>query len=254
MKIGVISGQKMPIFMKKPERIRIETPFGDVPVRRSVFQDHELFFINRHGGNANIPPHKINNLGNIQAFSSCHVECIISIGTVGSLKKSIQPGDFVIPHDFVDFTKSRRQTFFDDKRVHIDVTNPYCVSLRELLIKSCENIKQVSVHKKGVYLATEGPRLETVSEIKFFSTLADIVGMTAYPEMVLSLEKGMCYSSLCIVCNMAAGLQERLPVDEIVSVYTEKEPLVSNVLALTLSSIDEKRECTCKQAFTKAIV
>ncbi|EMR74446.1 purine nucleoside phosphorylase, partial [Thermoplasmatales archaeon SCGC AB-540-F20] len=67
---------------------------------------------NRHGEKSDVPPHKVNYLGNIQAFASSHVECILSIGTVGSMKKSIQPRDFVIPHDFVDFTKSRQTDIF----------------------------------------------------------------------------------------------------------------------------------------------
>jgi 5'-methylthioadenosine phosphorylase len=252
MKIGIISGHRRPSLMKGMEKVSVETTYGNISVEISKLGDKEIFFINRHGEKSNLPPHKINYLGNVQAFASSHVECILSIGTVGSINENMRPGDLVTPHDFIDFTKSRQQTFFDDKRIHVDMTNPYCSSLRDSLIKSCKKIKDVNFHDKGVYLATEGPRLETTSEIKFFSIFTDIVGMTAVPEIVLSREKGICYASLCVVCNMATGLQNKLTADEISMIYTKNEPIISKILELTIGSIGEKRNCTCKNDLSKA--
>jgi len=254
MKIGVISGHSIPNLIKDPEKIIAETSFGDVPIQVTKLGEHEVFFVNRHGSDSNLPPHKISYLGNIQAFASSHVECILSIGSVGSMKKNIQPGDFVIPHDFIDFTKSRRQTFFDDKRVHVDMTDPFCVSLRRLLIKGCNDIKDANFYETGTYLATEGPRLETVSEIKLFSDFADIVGMTLVPEVVLAREKGICYASLCVVCNMAAGFQNSLTADEISRIYSKKEPIVSKVLKATIDHIEGKKDCNCRHDLSKALL
>jgi 5'-methylthioadenosine phosphorylase len=252
MKIGIVSGYSIANFIKDPEKIMVETAFGDISVEVSRMKKHDLFFINRHGEKSDVPPHKVNYLGNVQAFASSHVEFILSIGTVGSMKKSIQPGDFVIPYDFIDFTKSRQLTFFDDKRVHVDMTNPFCLSLRDSLIKSCMKVNGVTFHDKGVYLTTEGPRLETASERNYFSKFADIVGMTIVPEVVLARERGICYASLCIVCNMAAGLQNKLTADEISKIYTKREPIISNILQLTIDSIDEKRNCNCNNYLSKA--
>jgi 5'-methylthioadenosine phosphorylase len=252
MKIGIISGHKIPNLISNSEKINIETIYGDTSFEVSKMGNHEIFFLNRHGEKSNIPPHKINYLANIQAFFSSHVDCIFSIGTVGSMKNNIKPGDFVLPHDFTDFTKLRSQSFFDDKRVHIDMTDPYCISLRNLIIQSCKKIKNTNIHEKGIYLTTEGPRLETASEIKFFSQIGDVVGMTGSPEIVLAREKGICYATICIVCNMATGLQNRLIADEISQIYKEKEPLVSNLLKDTIESLTDKRNCNCKNVLQKA--
>lgn len=254
MKIGIISGQKISGLNQNPEQITVETPFGDITVEVIKKGEHEIFYIGRHGEAFSLPPHKVKYRANIHAFASSHVECILSIGTVGSMKKSIQSGDFVIPHDFIDFTKSRELTFFDNKRVHVDLTDPFCPSLRKVLIKSCKKIENVNLHEKGVYVTTEGPRLETATEIEFFSNFADIVGMTLVPEVVLAREKGMCYASLCLVCNMAAGLQERLTTDEISAIYKQKEKIISDILQMVISSIDKKRDCECKQEPSKAIL
>ena len=252
MKIGIISGHRIDGLIKNSEKLMVETSFGDITVEAAKMGGHNIFFINRHGKTSDLPPHKVNYLGNMQAFSSCHVECILAVGTVGSMNRNIKPGDFVIPNDFIDFTKSRQQTFFEDKRVHVDMTNPFCPSLRNSLIMSCKKIKDVNFHERGVYLTTEGPRLETVSEIKLFSTFADVVGMTSVPEVVLAREKGICYASLCVVCNMAAGFENRLTADEIAMIYKQKEPIVSKILQSTADSIDEKRNCNCKSDLFKA--
>ena len=252
MKIGIISGHNIPNLIRDPEEIMVETPYGNVSVTISKIKQNEIFLINRHGKNSNIPPHKIDYRANIHACASCHVDCIISLFSVGSMKKNIQPGDFVIPHDFIDFTKSRQQSFFEDKRIHIDMTKPFCPSLRDLLIKSCTEIEIVNLHQEGVYLTTEGPRLETISEIKFFSNFADIVGMTLVPEVVLAREKGICYAPLSIVCNMAAGLQSKLTADEIFMIYKESEPIISKVLRSTILLIHGKKDCDCKNDLSKA--
>ena len=254
MKIGLIGGHKIPSLIKNEESIVVETKYGNVSVESSSIGEHKIFFINRHGKESNIPPHKINYLANIDALAASHVSCILSIGTVGSMKKSIKPGDFVIPHDFIDFTKSRIYTFFDGKRVHIDMTDPYCPSLRETMIDTAKKTATVPIHERGVYLATEGPRLETATEIRYFSQFADIVGMTGVPETVLAREMGICYASICVVCNMATGIQKRLTADEISNLYKKQEPILADFLRNIIKSLHNERTCKCKNILSKAIL
>lgn len=253
MKIGVLSGHRLDDLFKHTETIHVETPYGDVYTQVSSIGKHTLFFINRHGPQSNLPPHKIPYLATIQALSDSHVDCIISIATVGSLTKKIQPGDLVIPHDFIDMTKQRQYTFYDDQRVHVDMTHPYCPHLREVLIKTIQTNKSVPLHETGIYLATEGPRLETAAEINYYQQFAQIVGMTAVPEVILAREKGLCYASLCLVVNMAAGLQQKLTADEITTIYNKNQQHLSNILQQTISSLDTKKPCSyCTQDISKA--
>jgi 5'-methylthioadenosine phosphorylase len=254
MKIGIISGRGISGLIKNSEKIIVETTYGNVSIELIKFGNHEIFFINRHGEKGNFPPHNINYRANIQAFSACHIKTLLSIGSVGSLNKNIKPGDFVIPHDFFDFTKVRPLTYFEENRIHIDMTDPFCPYTRNLLIDSCKKLNKITFHKFGVYLTTEGPRLETISEIKFFSNIADIVGMTLVPEIVLAREKNICYTSICIVCNMAAGLQKKLTANEISEIYTEKESNILKILKLTLNAIDKKVNCTCEHNLSKASI
>jgi 5'-methylthioadenosine phosphorylase len=251
MKIGVLSGHPLPNLIQDPEPLTVETSYGSVPVEVARLDDHELLFLRRHG-ERNLPPHKVNYRGNIQAFAVSHVDCVFAVGTVGSMKQSIKPGDIVLPHDFIDLTKTRPYTFYDDRQFHVDMTNAFCPGLRDVLVATAKTEKSVKVHEKGVYLTTEGPRLETPAEIKCFSQFADIVGMTLVPEVVLAREKGMCYASVCVVCNMAAGLQKQLSADEIGKVYRKREAVVANICKYAIRALKETRECDCKNYGLKA--
>ncbi len=254
MRIGIICGHPIKGLFEERETIDVNTSYGSVSVLMGNVGRHEIFFINRHGKDANIPPQRISYRANLQALSSSHVDCVISIGTVGSLKMSISPGDFVVPHDFFDMTCCRDMTFFDTKRVHVDMTDPFCPSLRKNLIAACGRKDAIHVHQKAIYVATQGPRLESVAEIKFYATIGDIVGMTLVPEVVLAREIGMCFASLCVVCNMAAGMQEKLPVDDIKRMYAAKEPFVVEIIRDTIDLLSTQKDCRCMKRSKDALL
>ena len=247
MKIGLICGQEINELINDSEEIIVETNYGNTLINFKKLENNDVFFINRHGENKKIPPHNINYRANIQALKSCNIENIISIFTVGSMKKTILTGDFVIPNDFIDFTKSRCLTYFENDRVHVDMNNPFCPSLRKLLIESCKIVDDKKIHNRGVYLTTEGPRLETSSEINLFSNYADIVGMTLVPEIILAREQNICYAALCVVCNMAAGLQNELKTDEISKTFIDKKPVIIKLIKKSIKNMENKKKCKCNK-------
>ncbi len=66
------------------------------------------------------------------------VTFIISTTAVGSLNENFKPGPFVLNDQFLDLTKKSITTFYEggDRPVaHLDVTNPYCPELRDILQK-----------------------------------------------------------------------------------------------------------------------
>lgn len=252
MKIGVISGSEPPHLMNDSEKVSVDTVFGSVQIKISDIKGNQVFYINRHGDTANLPPHKVKYKANIQALTASHVDYIISIGTVGSLNKKMRPGHFVIPQDFIDITKRREYTFHDDKRVHIDMSHPFCNGLRNVVITQMKKNRDITLHEQGIYLVTEGPRLETPAEIRMYQSYADVVGMTLVPEVILARENGICYVSLCLVCNMAAGLQSGLPASEITQIFNQKATIISDLLKNIISTYRSTGSCICKTDFSTA--
>jgi 5'-methylthioadenosine phosphorylase len=252
MKIGIISGHLLPGLMQRPESVSVETPYGPVMVRIGSLKGHSIFFVSRHGEDGSVPPHRLNARAMIAALAESHVDAVISVGTVGSLKKGIGPGAFVVPHDFIDMTRSRPVTFFDECRVHVDMSEPFCPVVRKTLLGACRAEVGVRVYGRGVCLVTEGPRLETAAEIRMFAPYADVVGMTLVPEVVLAREKGLCFASVLLVCNMAAGLQDRLTATEIVDVVKKQRPLVSSILRRTVEGLPASFSCGCVESLNQA--
>jgi 5'-methylthioadenosine phosphorylase len=254
--VAVIGGTGFEDLSKNARQLRLGTPYGIAPPLSILrIADKEVVFLPRHGLNHSISPHKINYRANIYALYTMHVERIIAVSAVGAINRDFKPGDVVVPHDFIDFTKLRRATFYDEAPVtHIDVSQPYCPELRKLLIENSRKL-ELQVWDKAVLVCTEGPRFETPAEIEMFRRLGcDVVGMTGIPEVVLARELEMCYAAFCFVSNMAAGMQERLTPLEVTRISKEIMSKLEQVLIETVKALPLKREdnCPCTKALKNA--
>jgi len=189
------------------------TPYGEPsgPLVHGELYGQQVMFLPRHGSGHNIPPHKVNYRANIWSLNEAGAENIIAINAVGAIHNEIQPGCLVIPDQIIDYTWSRIHTFFEEGLnhvVHIDFTEPYCETLRQILINSAK-LAALDVFKQGTYAATQGPRLETAAEInRLEKDGCHIVGMTGMPEVALARELELCYASIAVVANMGAGRGE----------------------------------------------
>ena len=242
MKIGIIGGTGF--YEIAGEKIEISTDYGKVEAIHFKKSNRDIFFISRHGKNHHIPAHKVNYHGNVQAMKKIGIDTVIGISTVGSMKKEIKPGSIFIPNDFIDFTK-RKTTFFDEETIHIDLSEPFCPIIRKILLEEAE---KYGLTNEGIYVTTEGPHLETKAQIAMLKNFGDVVGMTLVPEAILAREMGLCYASLCLVSNYAAGLQERLSIKEIKDMYKVKKPVIKKIIDGTIKKIPEDRDCRCKYA------
>lgn len=236
------------------EQVRVGTPYGLAPpIFLGEIGEKTVAFLPRHALHHDVPPHKVNYRANIYALHTIGVKRIIATNAVGAISPKLKPSDFVIPHDLVDFTKLRENTFYDSAPVtHIDVCEPYCPEIRFFLTKAAEK-KGHKVFGRAVFACTEGPRLETPSEIQMFSRLGcDIVGMTGMPEAVLARELEICYATVCFVTNMAAGLERHLTTSELVKAAKKTAPVLQQVLRETVLNLPEKRQCQCAHALRGA--
>ena len=251
--IGIIGGSGVYEITRKAdfctEKI-IATDYGDVEVSILDISGKKVAFIPRHASGHSIPPHKINYRANIDALKKAGVTKIIATNSVGSMNEDMPPGSFVIPDDFLDFSQDRVKTFYEDKVVHIDVTEAYCPNLRDVLAESGDVILG------GTYVCTEGPRFETPAEIKMFKMLGgDLVGMTGVPEVTLAREREICYSSICIVSNYASGISpDELTIEEVFEMMAKKEADLLELIYNFITNVDDSTDCMCNHALDGAEV
>ncbi|MBN2109952.1 MAG: MTAP family purine nucleoside phosphorylase [Methanosarcinaceae archaeon] len=243
---AVIGGVKA--FLPKGYETRlIETSFGNVNAHFSRAAGRNIVIVHRHvGGVEHVPPHRINYRAIVMAIKQLGVERIISLNSVGTMKNH-PIGSIVLAEDFLDHTKSRVSTFYNDRTVHVDMTEPYCPQIRQV-IKDVLKKKNL-VFSEGVYVCTEGPRFETRTEIRMMSQFGDIVGMTGVPEVVLAREQGLCYASVCIVTNNACGLGEKkITTSEVLDVLEDKNKLLFDIVVETIGQLPEDRSCNCRHS------
>jgi 5'-methylthioadenosine phosphorylase len=187
----------------------IRTPYGE-PSAALVFGElagHRAIFLARHGHGHTIPPHRVNYRANLWALKEQGASAVLAVASVGGIRGCL-PGDLVLPHQLIDYTSGRAQTFFDggdQQVVHADFTHPYSQRMRVLCLTGARSGGLV-LHDGGVYGAVSGPRLETAAEIdRMERDGATLVGMTGMPETGLARELGIDYASVCVVVNHAAG-------------------------------------------------
>ena len=186
------------------------TPYGEAsqPLVFGELAGQKVVFLARHGGGHTIPPHAVNYRANIWALHAVGVKSLLAIATVGGISSDLARGDIVLPHQVIDYTHGRKNTYHDGIELpvkHIDFTEPYSASLRHICKEAALNIQQ-SLHDGGVYACVQGPRLETAAEInRLERDGATLVGMTGMPEAALARELGLHYAALCPVVNHAAG-------------------------------------------------
>lgn len=228
-KYGIIAGTGFDKFGEDFNEITIQTDYGIVKLKEIRNNDYVVYFIARHGENHNISPSNINYRANIAAMKKLNVSHIIGICAVGSLKYDININNLVLANDFLDMTKNRTNTFYNNDIVkHLDVSEPYNLKLNDLLKSSLE--KYDFKVESGVYVCTEGPRFESKTEIKLYQMLqCDVVGMTNIPEVILAAEADITYSLISYVTNYCTGMVEKLDDYNFSSDGINKDYLIKSI-------------------------
>ncbi|MCD6178457.1 MAG: S-methyl-5'-thioadenosine phosphorylase, partial [Bacteroidales bacterium] len=205
-KIAIIGGsglEKLEL-QKNAETIHINTPYGEPSstIFKSTFPKAEVFFLSRHGLKHEHSPSKVNNRANIWALKQLGCTKIIATTAVGSLREEIEPGHLVFPDQFIDFTRFRAITFFDDfengEIKHVAMADPFDKDLQSTLADICKK-QNIDYHCKGTVVTIEGPRFSTRAESHMFRSWgADLINMSTAPEAALANELEIPYAAIAM--------------------------------------------------------
>ena len=248
--------------LKDSKEITMETPYGKTSDSITIgdFHGTNIAFLPRHGKKHTIPPHMINYRANVWAFKELGVKRIIAPSAVGSLKENFHPGDFALPTQFLDFTKSRETSFSENgKVIHISVADPFCPELQEAVMETVQDKNQidgvpdVTLHQDCTYVCIEGPRFSTKAESKFFkSTGADIIGMTLVPECQLAREAQICYVSISTVTDYDVWAEKPVTAKEVLETLSKNVEKTKELLTVLIDKIPKTKSCDCEKALSEA--
>lgn len=263
--IGVIGGSGLYRMesMTEIEEVRVQTPFGDPSDVLAVGKvaGVSMAFLPRHGRGHRLNPSEIPVRANLWALKSLGVEWVISVSAVGSLREHIAPRDLVIPDQLFDRTKSRVNSFYEGGVVvHCTFAEPFCPTLRKLLLDATHTLKDVQVHEGGTYVCMEGPLFSTKAESNIYRQLGlDIIGMTALPEAKLAREAELCYATIACVTDYdcwhesAASVTVEMVINNLNANIAHAQRLLQGV-AHTIPADRSNTPCDCAHALASAIL
>lgn len=252
--LGIFGGSGFYELLENLEEVEVRTPFGEPSDKFMVgdYEGHRVVFLPRHKRGHKIPPHKINYRANVWGMKELGVTKIISPCAVGSLRRDIAPGTFVVCDSYLDRTKGRYDTFFEGPEVrHMTSVDPYCESLRESAIKVCRQLN-VPVVENGTIVVINGPRFSTIAESKIFSSFAHVIGMTAYPEAILANELGLGIVNISLVTDYDAwahseGDIKESSAQEILATFNKNIDNVKKVIFQMIKTVDMTECKRCKE-------
>ena len=251
--VGVIGGSGFYEFLADARQVAVDTPFGapSEPLTIGSVAGRQVAFLPRHGRDHRYPPHRIPYQANMWALRSVGVRQVLAPSAVGSLKPEFGPGTLVIPDQIVDRTTGRQQTFYSEGgAVHVAFADPYCPAGRAAAAAAAHEAGWEPV-TSGTLVVIDGPRFSTRAESRWYAAEGwTIVGMTGHPEAILARELALCYTSLSLVTDLDAGVEEGEGVtqEEVFAFFAQNVARLRDLVGKVITNLPTERTCPCPAA------
>lgn len=149
-------------------------------------------------------------------------DTLVITNVSGSVNPSYQAGEIILIKDHINMLTEHPLRGKNDDRLGVrfpDMMHTYCKSYRNI-IKEHAIQTNISI-KEGIYLALQGPSLETPAEYEMIHRLgADLVGMSTVPEVIVARHAGMDVVAFSIVSNVCYPLDRltETTIEEVIAV------------------------------------
>ena len=261
-RIGIIGGSGLYQMdgLKVVDEMEVPTPFGDPSDKYTIgeIDGVRVAFLARHGRGHRTLPTDIHYRANIFGFKTLGVETILSASAVGSMKEKYAPTDIVFPHQFIDRTRHRPDTFFGNGIVgHVAFADPICTAVSSIAF-AAGKAAGARVHEGGVYICIEGPQFSTRAESNLYRTWnVDVIGMTNLQEAKLAREAEICYATMALVTDYDCWHEGEadVTVEAILGYLRANAEMAQRIIRASVPKIaPRKRDCGCASALQFAIV
>jgi 5'-methylthioadenosine phosphorylase len=168
-----------------------------------LLETETAVWLERHGLDTFTPAHLVDHVRNLDALAAAGCDRVIALSSVGSLRTDWPVGTIVAPDDF--FAAGACPSRFNDARGHS--VPGFDLAWRAEMLTAWSRATSTPLLDGAVYAQTSGPRFETPAEVRALARDADIVGMTVASECIVAAETGLAYAAVCVVDNLANGLE-----------------------------------------------
>ena len=260
-KVGIIGGSGLYQMegIDKVDEISILTPFGEPSGNFVTGQINgtDVVFLARHGKGHKISPSEINYRANMFGLKKLGVDAIISVSACGSLKEEIKPMDFVVPDQFLDWTRRRQDSFFTGGIVaHVPMAHPVSPEIRQIILETARELK-LTAHDGGTYINMEGPQFSTLAESNLYRSWGmSIIGMTNVTEAKLAREAEMSYATLAAVTDYDCWhpSHDSVTIEMILDYLNKNVGNAKNILRAAIPKVGRLTQFSAQDALKYSIV
>ena len=248
----MIGGSGFYSLLTDARTVPVSTPYGEPsdPLSIGMLGDRRVAFIPRHGADHRYPPHRVPYRANLWALASVGVRQVVTSSAVGSLTPSLGPGRLVLPDQILDRTWGRPHTYSDTDTgvAHLSFADPFCPTGRAAALRAAPDAG-LELADGGTVVVINGPRFSTRAEsLEYQRTGAAIIGMTGMPEAALARELALCFTSICLVTDLDAGVEAGQGVthEEVLRMFAAHLPRMRDLIVATVAELPERQtDCPC---------
>ena len=262
IQIGIIGGSGLYEMdgLKVLYERSIDTPFGapSDPYVLGEVDGVPVAFLSRHGRGHRLSPSEVNYRANVYGFKVLGAHTILAASAVGSMRETYHPTDIVFPHQFIDRTRHRADTFFGNGVVgHVPFADPICAGVSMLMAEVARTVG-ATVHVGGTYVCMEGPQFSTRAESNLYRSWgADVIGMTNLTEAKLAREAELCYATMALITDYDCWHPDHddVSVDQIMAYLQKNAVTAQKILRGSIAGAATRgRNCACANALQHAII
>jgi purine-nucleoside phosphorylase len=169
----------------------------------------------------------------VRVMKALGVETLLISNAAGALNPAYARGDVMLMSDHINLLGDNPLIGPNDDSLgprFPDMSEPYSQDL----IASAERIAaELGLNvQKGVYVAMQGPNLETRSEYRFLRMIgADAVGMSTVPENIVAVHMGMRVFGVSIITDECfPDTLKPITLEEVIAVANKAEPKMTAIM------------------------
>lgn len=186
-------------------------------------------------------------------FREIGVKKILAEGGVGSVNHLMDPGDVMVPHDYIDLSM-RKDVSIADNYLSI-MRQGLCPTLRQTLYHSARKHTKERVFSRGIYAVTDGRHFESPAEVAMMAQWqVDGVGQSICPEVYLAREIGACYAGVYFIVNYAEGVVRDWSHEELKEIFYTKAEEMGRIILDALEQLTLDTSCGCKELRKETLI
>ena len=177
----------------------------------------------------------------IRVLKFLGIQTLVITNVAGSTNAAIEAGDIVFIKDHINLQADNPLRGDNDERLGERFPDMLETYDKMLITKGLDIAKKHHIRaSSGVYVALQGPNLETPAEYRFLNIIGgDVVGMSTVPEVIVARHSGLRLLVISIVSNKCFPIEDIQPttIESVIAVAREAEQKMRKIIKELLNDI-----------------